>query len=160
MARVELGERIASLREVQALTQAELAERARISPSTLSQIESGRVPRPHVGTVRKIARALNVEPQDLRRAEELAVAGKAEAPQKGPQLEYEVVHPATSYTPENREEVMTEALEVTREAKQDYDSNTVRVVLVDDGETIEVRAEPVSSPSLRAQSNRRATRSS
>jgi transcriptional regulator with XRE-family HTH domain len=79
MARVELGERIASLREEQALTQADLAEKARISPSTLSQIESGRVPRPHVGTVRKIARALGVEPQDLRRTEELALSGKADA---------------------------------------------------------------------------------
>jgi transcriptional regulator with XRE-family HTH domain len=70
MARVDLGEQIATLREEQALTQVELAERARISPSTLSLIESGKVPRPHVGTTRKIARALGVEPQDLRRAEE------------------------------------------------------------------------------------------
>jgi transcriptional regulator with XRE-family HTH domain len=70
MARVELGEQIATLREEQTLTQVELAERARISPSTLSLIESGKVPRPHVGTIRKIARALGVEPQDLRRAEE------------------------------------------------------------------------------------------
>jgi transcriptional regulator with XRE-family HTH domain len=83
MAQVELGERIATLREEQALTQADLAERARISPSTLSQIESGRVPRPHVGTIRKIARALNVEPQDLRRTEEPALAGKVKAPKTG-----------------------------------------------------------------------------
>jgi transcriptional regulator with XRE-family HTH domain len=67
---MELGEQIATLREEQALTQAELAEAARISPSTLSQIESGRVPGPHVGTVRKIARALGVEPAELRRAKE------------------------------------------------------------------------------------------
>jgi transcriptional regulator with XRE-family HTH domain len=79
MALVELGERIASLREERALTQVQLAEKARISPSTLSQIESGRVPRPHVGTIRKIARALSVEPQELRSAEEPALAGKAEA---------------------------------------------------------------------------------
>ena len=70
MARVDLGEQIATLREERALTQVELAERARISPSTLSLIESGKVPRPHVGTIRKIARALGVEPQDLRRVEE------------------------------------------------------------------------------------------
>jgi transcriptional regulator with XRE-family HTH domain len=78
---MELGERIAVLREEQALTQAELAEAARISPSTLSQIESGRVPRPHVGTVRKIARALGVEPAELRRAKEPAVP-LAEAPRE------------------------------------------------------------------------------
>ncbi len=79
MARVDLGERIATLREEQALTQAELAERAKISPSTLSLIENGKVPHPHVGTIRKIARALGVEPQDLRRTEEL-VLPKAETP--------------------------------------------------------------------------------
>jgi transcriptional regulator with XRE-family HTH domain len=92
MAQVELGERIATLREEQALTQADLAERARISPSTLSQIESGKVPRPHVGTVRKIARALGVEPQDLRRAEELVLTGaspKAGAPQETGQLDHD-----------------------------------------------------------------------
>jgi transcriptional regulator with XRE-family HTH domain len=79
MARVELGERIATQREEQALTQVELAERARISPSTLSLIESGKVPHPQVGTIRKIARALGVEPQDLRRTEEV-VSPKAETP--------------------------------------------------------------------------------
>ena len=99
MAQVELGERIATLREEQALTQSELAERARISPSTLSQIESGRVPRPHVGTIRKIARALDVEPQDLRRAEELALpkdegprgAGQAQASTVG-EFEQKLAH--------------------------------------------------------------------
>ena len=82
---MDLGERIAVLREEQALTQADLAEVARISPSTLSQIESGRVPRPHVGTVRKIARALGVEPADLRRAKELALP-KADAPEEAGRL--------------------------------------------------------------------------
>src|SRR5215210_620697 len=76
---MELGEQIATLREEQALTQAELAEAARISPSTLSQIESGRVPSPHVGTVRKIARALGVEPAELRRAKEPVPLGEAPA---------------------------------------------------------------------------------
>jgi transcriptional regulator with XRE-family HTH domain len=80
MARVELGERIASLREEQALTQVELANRARISPSTLSLIESGKVPRPHVGTVRKIARALGVEPQALRKEEEVVTPKALAAP--------------------------------------------------------------------------------
>jgi transcriptional regulator with XRE-family HTH domain len=67
---VDIGERIAELREELALTQVELAEKARISPSTLSLIESGKVERPHVGTIRKISRALGVEPQELRRAGE------------------------------------------------------------------------------------------
>lgn len=71
MTDVDLGERIFNLREEQLITQVELAEKARISPSTLSQIESGRAT-PHVSTVRKIARALGVSPQELR--------GKALAP--------------------------------------------------------------------------------
>jgi transcriptional regulator with XRE-family HTH domain len=79
---MELGEQIATLREEKTLTQVELAEKAKISPSTLSQIESGRVPRPHVGTVRKIARALGVEPAELRKVspEELAARPKDQAP--------------------------------------------------------------------------------
>ncbi len=79
---MELGEQIATLREEKTLTQVELAEKANISPSTLSQIESGRVPRPHVGTVRKIARALGVEPAELRKvsAEELTARPKGDTP--------------------------------------------------------------------------------
>jgi transcriptional regulator with XRE-family HTH domain len=65
MAKVDIGERIVELREDRLLKQTELAEKARISPSTLSLIESGRVPRPHISTLRKIARALEIEPQEL-----------------------------------------------------------------------------------------------
>ena len=65
MTLAHIGERIAELREAKLLKQSELAERAGISPSTLSQIESGRVPKPHIGTLRKIARALEAAPQDL-----------------------------------------------------------------------------------------------
>ncbi len=83
---MELGEQIATLREEQALTQVELAVAARISPSTLSQIESGKVPSPHVGTVRKIARALGVEPAELRRTKELAFSGKGPAPRSMDEL--------------------------------------------------------------------------
>ncbi len=83
---MELGEQIATLREEQALTQVELAVAARISPSTLSQIESGKVPSPHVGTVRKIARALGVEPAELRRTKELTLSGKGEAPRSMDEL--------------------------------------------------------------------------
>ncbi len=85
---MELGEQIATLREEKTLTQVELAEKANISPSTLSQIESGRVPRPHVGTVRKIARALGVEPAELRKvsAEEMTARPKVAARSHFPEL--------------------------------------------------------------------------
>jgi transcriptional regulator with XRE-family HTH domain len=46
-------------------TQGRLAEEAGISPTTVSGIENGRISRPHFGTVRKLAVALRVEPEDL-----------------------------------------------------------------------------------------------
>jgi hypothetical protein len=140
-----------------------LGEKAEVAKGTVLRAEHGEDVRPSSG--RRIARALGVEISDLvpekpGSARELIGAGKAEAPQKGPQLEYEIVYPARAFTPENREKVMDEAVEVAREAKQDYDPNTMRIILVDDGETIEVRAEPISAPSLRTERSRRATRSS
>jgi transcriptional regulator with XRE-family HTH domain len=46
-------------------TQVRLAEEAGISPTTVSGIENGRISRPHFGTMRKLAVALKVEPEDL-----------------------------------------------------------------------------------------------
>jgi transcriptional regulator with XRE-family HTH domain len=46
-------------------TQIRLAEEAGISPTTVSGIENGRISRPHFGTVRKLAVALKVEPEEL-----------------------------------------------------------------------------------------------
>jgi transcriptional regulator with XRE-family HTH domain len=50
---------IAALRERRMWTQVRLAEEAGISP-TVSGIESGRISRPHFGTLRKLAVALGV----------------------------------------------------------------------------------------------------
>src|SRR5215210_8025879 len=81
--------RLKQLREEAVLTVHELAEASGVSDDTISKIENGqRVARP--STLRKLASALNVSPQELRRpakSEELAVAGKAEAPgEAGPSL--------------------------------------------------------------------------
>ena len=46
-------------------TQLRLAEEAGISPTTVSGIESGRISRPHFGTLRKLAVALGVVPEGL-----------------------------------------------------------------------------------------------
>ena len=76
--------RLKQLREEAVLTVHELAEASGVSDDTISKIENGqRVARPN--TLRKLARALNVSPQELRRpakTEELAGAGKAEAPRE------------------------------------------------------------------------------
>src|SRR5215218_8069599 len=79
--------RLKQLREEAVLTVHELAEASGVSDDTISKIENGqRVARPN--TLRKLARALNVSPQELRRpakTEELVGgAGKAEAPSSGP----------------------------------------------------------------------------
>src|ERR671916_3048193 len=42
-----------------------LAEEAKVSPTTVSGIENGRISRPHFGTIKKLAGALGVEPQEL-----------------------------------------------------------------------------------------------
>ena len=47
------------------LTQGRLAKEAAISPRTVSRIECGNNPRPHFGTVKKLARALRVKPREL-----------------------------------------------------------------------------------------------
>ena len=46
-------------------TQVRLAEEAGVSPTTVSGIENGRISRPHFGTMRKLAIALEVKPEDL-----------------------------------------------------------------------------------------------
>jgi len=72
--------RLKQLREEAVLTVHELAEASGVSDDTISKIENGqRIARP--STLRKLAQALVVSPQELRKpaAEEVALAGKAEA---------------------------------------------------------------------------------
>lgn len=68
-----LGRNVVLIRERRMWTQVRLAKEAGVSPTTVSGIESGRIGRPHFGTVRKLARALGVE------AEELASGPRTEA---------------------------------------------------------------------------------
>jgi transcriptional regulator with XRE-family HTH domain len=59
------GRNLTMIRERRMWTQARLADVAGVSPTTVSGIESGRILRPHFGTLRKLARALGVEPEEL-----------------------------------------------------------------------------------------------
>jgi len=76
--------RLKQLREDAVLTVHELAKTSGVSDDTISKIENGqRVARP--STLRKLASALGVSPQELRRpakVEEPALSGKAEAPRE------------------------------------------------------------------------------
>ena len=65
MERDMAGRNLLVIRERRMWTQARLADEAGVSPTTVSGIESGRISRPHFGTLRKLARALGVEPEEL-----------------------------------------------------------------------------------------------
>ncbi len=70
----ELAERHIALRERAGLTQEQEAKMAGVSPTTISGIESGRITRPHLKTLLKIARALGTDLGELRES------GKVQAP--------------------------------------------------------------------------------
>ena len=61
---VYVGDRLKTLRTLNALTQAELADRAGLTTAAVARIERSEVePRPT--TLRKLAKALSVQPHDL-----------------------------------------------------------------------------------------------
>ena len=61
---VRIGTRVKQARHRALLTQEELAEQAGIGTATLNRIERDRV-EPHFRTIRKLAKALGVDPRDL-----------------------------------------------------------------------------------------------
>lgn len=65
MERSAVGRNLVEVREGRMWTQVRLAREAGVSPTTVSGIESGRISRPHFGTLRKLAGALGVEPERL-----------------------------------------------------------------------------------------------
>ncbi|MGH3144825.1 MAG: helix-turn-helix domain-containing protein [Rubrobacter sp.] len=74
MERSAVGRNLARARERRMWTQVRLAGEAGVSPTTVSGIESGRILRPHFGTLRKLAGVLGVEPEEL-----LTSAGAAQS---------------------------------------------------------------------------------
>jgi transcriptional regulator with XRE-family HTH domain len=66
----EIGKRLQNLRRSRMWTQRRLAEEAGVSPTSVSGIETGRLSKPHFGTLRKIARVLEMDPQVLLSGEE------------------------------------------------------------------------------------------
>jgi transcriptional regulator with XRE-family HTH domain len=68
--RLGTGERLLRARRSRMWTQGRLAAEAGVSPTTVSGIETGRILSPHFGTVRKLARALDVDPSRLLSAGE------------------------------------------------------------------------------------------
>ena len=62
----EIGKRVENARRLRMWTQARLAQEAGVSPTTISGIETGKIVRPHFGTLEKLARALRVAPEELQ----------------------------------------------------------------------------------------------
>jgi len=66
---VKIGENLKRLREDRLLTQAELAERAGIALSSFVRVENDQVD-PRFTTIRKLARALDVDHRELTKRED------------------------------------------------------------------------------------------
>ena len=62
----DVGERLESIRRLRMWTQVRLAREAGVSPTTVSAIETGKIGRPHFGTLEKLSRALRVAPEELQ----------------------------------------------------------------------------------------------
>src|SRR5919107_3716985 len=62
----EVGKRLENIRRLRMWTQVRLAREAGVSPTTVSAIETGKIGRPHFGTLEKLARALGVAPGELQ----------------------------------------------------------------------------------------------
>jgi transcriptional regulator with XRE-family HTH domain len=60
-----IGVRLLSIRRLRLWTQSRLAKEAGVSPTTVSGIETGRITRPHFGTLQKLAQALDLDPLAL-----------------------------------------------------------------------------------------------
>ena len=65
MNRSEVRSRLVAIREGRMWTQRRLAQEAGLSPTTVSGIESGRISRPRFSTLKKLAKALGVDPSEL-----------------------------------------------------------------------------------------------
>jgi transcriptional regulator with XRE-family HTH domain len=61
----DIGKRVENIRRLRMWTQAKLAREAGLSPTTISGIETGKIGRPHFGTLGKLALALEVAPEEL-----------------------------------------------------------------------------------------------
>jgi transcriptional regulator with XRE-family HTH domain len=61
---VYIGDRLKTLRVRRALTQQELADRAGVSSNALNRIELNKA-EPHMSTLRKLAKALDIDPSEL-----------------------------------------------------------------------------------------------
>jgi transcriptional regulator with XRE-family HTH domain len=65
MSMLGTGERLQNIRRLRMWTQARLAQEAGVSPVRSPASETGKIGRPHFGTLGKLVRALGVAPEEL-----------------------------------------------------------------------------------------------
>lgn len=70
---LDVGETLQLFRERDDKTQGEVASETGVSHTTISNIETGRNPRPHLGTVRRLARAFEVSAEEFLTRKDLTV---------------------------------------------------------------------------------------
>lgn len=95
-----IGERVKELRESKGLQQAKLAARAGITERSLRDLENGTTKNPSTATVKGLASALGVPPEQLIGDEPIerpASKARAAAPAPGPRSAREAVADATHY---------------------------------------------------------------
>jgi transcriptional regulator with XRE-family HTH domain len=80
----DIGIRLIRIRRLRMWTQGRLAKEAGVSPTTVSGIETGRIARPHFGTLQKLAQALDLDPEIL-----LSFSEKPSEPEGPPSLSLE-----------------------------------------------------------------------
>src|SRR5215213_9623279 len=76
----DVGERLERIRRLRMWTQVRLAREAGVSPTTVSGVETGKIGRPHFGTLGKLARALRVAPEELQGSQEESVEEQGPEP--------------------------------------------------------------------------------
>ena len=101
MREVQIGVRLLHTRRLRMWTQGRLAKEAGVSPTTVSGIETGRIARPHFGTLQKLAQALDLDPQAL-----LSSSEESSEPEGPPSLSLQW---ARSAGKENFEQVIEDA---------------------------------------------------
>jgi transcriptional regulator with XRE-family HTH domain len=143
-----IGPRVRERRTASGLSQEQLARQAGVSLNALHKLEMGRITDPHYSTLSGIAHALGVSVDELVGEDFSGVAASGEEPGLAQQESEEVLLYEGAYTASDFDDVLELALDFTRSTRADFLERGMRLVLTDDGESVEVRAVPlIGSPS-------------
>jgi len=154
---MNVGQRIREAREDLGMPQTVLARRVGVARNTIGRYESGEH-EPSFAMLEKIARELRTEPAEFLRTPvplaQVAASGEEPGPAQASLESEEVLLYKAPYTASDFDELLGMALDFTRGARADYLERGMRLVLTDDGESVEVRAVPLAGSPSRGRSAR------